>query len=178
MGSSIDKYLVNAGIDEYYLSYMSRCYSAEPKKKTGKSGNKSHKCCYPFTISLIRKMQPKVIIALGANVLEMLTNTSLNIDVVHGMPFYHRELNLYVIPTYSLSFLASTCSSANKKADLLFMDWFKADLKSAYNVLNQPSVRQSFPTVKSLTNPVDIEKYLTKLLSVEDFAWDIETAVS
>lgn len=178
MGASVDKYLAAAGINDYYLSYITKCHDAgSGKKSAGKKGSaKSRKFCYPLTIALIRKMQPKVIIALGSSVVEALANISVNPDVIHGMPLYHREFGLYIIPTYSLTFLASMTSKANKKADPVYIDWFAADVKKAAEVLNLPAPRINPPIVKTLTSPVDIEKYLTKLLTVDAFAWDIETA--
>ena len=178
MGASVDKYLAAAGITDYYLSYITKCHDAGTgKKSAGKKGSaKSRKFCYPTTVALIRKMQPSVIIALGTGVVEALANISVNPDVIHGMPLYHREFGLYIIPTYSLTFLASMTSKSNKKADPIYIDWFAADIKKAAEVSNWPKPRISAPIVKTLSSYVDIEKYLTKLLTVEAFAWDIETA--
>jgi uracil-DNA glycosylase family 4 len=162
-GKSIERYVVNAGIRSYYLSYMVKCHPDGKKLQTAK------KCCYPFTIALIREMKPRVIIAMGRDVLESLTKVFLDIGVARLKKFYHPELNAIIVPTYNPKIFL------NPKTDPLCKINFEIDLAFACQVASEGLPRSIISTPVSLKNPIEIEKYLKELLIAKDFAFDLET---
>lgn len=163
-GKSIEREVIQAGIRSYYLSYMVKCYPNEKKVATAK------KYCYPFTIALIKKMKPHVIVAMGRDVLESLIKISIDPDVTRGKQFYHPELKTIIIPTYNPRIFL------NDKTDPLYRVNFKEDLKLAAICASSPHPRPLIAKPRSLKDPVEIEAYLNELLIAPEFAFDIETA--
>jgi hypothetical protein len=92
----------------------------------------------------------------------------MNMEVAHGKCFYYPELNTTIIPTFHPAYLLRTRDQRLIKA---FMD----DLWIARNKASEPESRKILSTPVSLSDPIEIKKYLEYLLTVPSFSVDLET---
>jgi len=164
-GTSIERDLRNAGFENYMLAYMVKCFPNGKKLATANA------CCYPLTMEIIQAMKPKVIIALGAPVLAHLTKVALSEETARQKAFYHPELDTTIICTFNPKRYWGNNSD-------LTTAWFLEDLKFAYSEYKKPPIRKINSVPRTITNSKDVKEYLEHLLTVDVFAFDIETAVT
>jgi DNA polymerase-1 len=151
-----------------YISNAVRCRPTDTQGKNRKPTPTEIKCCYPFTIKLIKEIKPKVILTLGNIPTNQILNNNLGITVCRGKKFYHSELGAYVIPTYHPSYLART-------NDHILYSQFEEDLNLANSLIYSTPVRTVQAKPKSLVDPIEIKDYLTSILSKTAVAVDLET---
>jgi DNA polymerase-1 len=151
-----------------YLSNGVRCRSTDTQGKNRKPTPTEIKCCIPFTVQLIKEMQPKVIVTLGNIPTNQILNNNLGITVCRGKKFYHPEFKCYVIPTYHPSYLA-------RINDHILYTQFEEDLYLANSLVYTPPIRTIESRPSTLIDPVDINDYLKSILNKKAVAVDLET---
>lgn len=167
-GQILQTRLNRFGIDCFITNAVScRSMDADGKNKTPVPTN--IKCCNPFTVKLIKEIQPRVILTLGKIAMDqILNNLNINIGVVRGKQFYHPEYNAIIIPTYHPMYLGYA-------QDKLFYNQFEDDILLAHKLSHEPATRFLPSCPMSLKDPIEIENYLKSLLHVPVFSWDLET---
>lgn len=94
--------LDDAGIDadRVYMTSTVKCYPNQDKKKSDpKLLEKASKICAPeYLAEEVRRIQPKVIISLGAVAYYHFSHKA-GILKARGEPFWHEEYNAWVVPT-------------------------------------------------------------------------------
>lgn len=165
-GQFFQEKINSIGLD-CFISNAVRCWPHDGDKNKTPTP-KEIEYCKPFTLDLIDTMKPKVILAVGKIALQQLIKTNMNMEVAHGKCFYYPELNTTIIPTFHPAYLLRTRDQRLIKA---FMD----DLWIARNKASEPESRKILSTPVSLSDPIEIKKYLEYLLTVPSFSVDLET---
>jgi DNA polymerase len=91
---------VNLTYDDVYITNLVKCFVA-----AGKSLSKKWiDSCRPFLAEQIRLLNPYVIITLGADASQDLTDVDLPIGKLRGKILYYKDI--MIVPTYHPSYLA------------------------------------------------------------------------
>jgi len=166
-GKMLQHYLDQIGIN-CFISNAIRCHPIDESGNNRTPTPKEIDCCRAFTIELINKMKPKVIITIGKIALQQLIKIGLTIESARGKKMYFPELDTVIIPTYHPAYLMRT-------QDRLLYQHFVNDLILAKQIIDLPPQRKMKANARTLEDPVDIKKYLEELIEVPSFAFDLET---
>lgn len=166
-GKMLQHYLDQIGIN-CFISNAIRCHPIDESGNNRTPTPKEIDCCRAFTIELINKMKPKVIITIGKIALQQLIKIGLTIESARGKKMYFPELDTIIIPTYHPAYLMRT-------QDRLLYQHFVNDLILAKQIIDLPPQRKMKANARTLADPVDIKKYLEELVEVPSFAFDLET---
>ena len=167
-GQFLQHYLNYIG-SPYYLCNAVNCFPSTEKGSIRPPSLTEIECCRPFTIELIRRVKPKVIVALGTVAMKQIIKNNLGVVISRGKVFYHPEFDAYVISTYHPSFIL------RNPQETRYVTEFTSDLKLARDLLSKPPTRKVISKPKTLKDPVDIKKYLECVLTRDSVAIDIET---
>ena len=166
-GALLDQYLKHYNID-YYIDNAIRTRPTDSKGENRPPTPTEKDCCRAFTYELIDKMKPKVILVLGKVALSQLIKLNINTEYIRGKKIYVPELNCYIVMTLHPAYLM------RQKNKLLYQQ-FESDIQLASELIKNFSNRRVTTTPVSLSDPYDVKEYLTKLLTVPAFAFDLET---
>lgn len=159
--------VLNRNNISYFISNAVKCRPTKNGKNTTPTPTEI-KCCAPFTIKLIKEIEPTVIVTIGKIAMTQLLPLNLGITVARGKQFYHPELKAIIIPTYHPAYLG-------RANDRLLYQQFENDLKLAQRLVYRTPRRLISSTPVSLEDPIDIKNYLEHLLTAPAVAIDIET---
>lgn len=166
-GSLLQTHLSQLEIDCYIDNSVS-CRPSSPDGANRTPTPLEIECCRAFTMELILKMKPKVIIAVGKIAMVQLLKLGMGIEVARGQKFYIPEISATVVPTYHPSYLLRTNDSQ------LFNE-FVSDLRLAKQISELPQSRTIKSKPTALSDPVKIKNYLTELIECPSFSLDLET---
>ena len=166
-GQFLQPYLNALGFT-YFISNAQLCRSTDAEGNNKTPVAKHLDYCKASTIDLILRMKPKVIITLGKIALQQLVKLGTGIEVIHGKVLYHPELELYIVPTYHPAFIL-------RNQDQQYAREFKNDLEQAFILSTAPARRRIISTPTTISDTVEINKYLLKLKDVPAFVVDLET---
>ena len=162
------QHAINTNNLDCYISNAVKCRPIDEKGSNRTPTPTEIDCCRPFTTELILQMKPKVILAVGRIPMAQLLKLNLSMDVARGKPFYHSIFDTTVIPTYHPSYVQRT-------EDRRDFNNFMNDVKFAKEFAKKTKARRIESTPVTLKDPLDIENYLNKLVTVPAFAFDLET---
>jgi uracil-DNA glycosylase family 4 len=174
IGQKLQNYLNKLNV-QHYISTAIKCRPtkivqkpkgpvAENRTPTGRE----IQYCSAKTFELIDRMKPEVILALGSTPLNQLLQLGIGMGIARGRIYYHPQLECYVVPTWHPSYLAKT-------QDPIYEKQFYEDIRLAASLVAAPKTRRIASRPISLSSSLDIEKYLEKLKTVEELAFDLET---
>ena len=166
-GQLLDQYLKHYGI-EYYIDNAIRTRPTDSKGENRPPSNLEKDCCRAFTYELIDTMKPKVILVLGKVALNQLIKLAINTEYIRGKKIYVPELNCYIVMTYHPAYLM-------RQNNKLLYQQFESDIQLAGELIKSFSNRRINTVPRTLSDPCEIRDYLTKLITVPAFAFDLET---
>lgn len=167
-GAFLQHYLDHIG-SSYYLGNAVNCFAQNESGGIRVPSITEIECCKPFTVELIRRVKPKVIVTLGGVALKQLIKNNLGVVLSRGKVFYHPEFEAYIVPTYHPSFILRNPKETG------YVTEFTSDLKLARDLLSKLPTRKIVSKPKTLKDPVDIKKYLERVLTKDSITIDIET---
>jgi uracil-DNA glycosylase family 4 len=165
-GSYLQEKLNNLGVS-CFVSNAVRCRPVDSKGNNRTPTPSEIEYCRPFTIDLIQRMKPKVIMTVGRIPMSQLLKLNISMEVIHGKTFYHPELDTTIVPTYHPAYVLRT-------RDRKYANEFVYDLASIKNLIQISKSRKIESISVSLKDIIDIEAYLNKLCTVDAFSVDIE----
>ena len=186
----------NSGLSGYY-TYAIKCTPFGYKKIKVKKGEAKKKvdpsipqqkivkehtptesnCCKVFTIELIQKLKPKVVLCLGTPAMAHIMGFTLDPRTARNKAYYHPELNCHVIVTWdTTSLLRSQLPHEEKQYEKRYLSDFLDDLKIAHSLITKPQPRKIKAKPVHLSEAFDIIQYFNKLKASEAFSFDIETS--
>jgi len=163
-GKLLNMIIEDIGWDRSSLFLTNTCRCRPTNNRTPKAAE--IEACLPFLEEEISRIKPRVIIALGGTPLKALLNQR-RILSARGNPQWSAEYNAHVFPTVHPAFVLRNPN---------YFDVLKRDLESADVLLRTGRIGDcSDITVKHIDRLDDAINYLESLLSVKEFALDIET---
>lgn len=112
-GKLLNRILSKAGLDfsQIYTTHLIKCYlgSSEVLKESW------IEACFPYVIAQIAAVRPKIVIALGKDVVAALMGEdSKTLSVINGVMFKYSK-DISIMPTYNPSYLIKTGGQISPK---------------------------------------------------------------
>jgi uracil-DNA glycosylase family 4 len=166
-GKMLQYYLDQIGIS-CFIGNAIKCWPTDESGGNRTPTPKEIDYCRAFTLEIINEIKPRVIVTLGRIALQQLVKIGLSMESARGKKIYIPELDAIVIPTYHPAYLM-------RVNDNLLLQHFVNDLVLAKQTIDLPSQRKMKATPRTLSDPLEIQKYLEELVEVPSFAFDLET---
>ena len=175
-GKILDELLLKIGIarSDVFLDNVFKCRPPEHKSPTGVQVKK----CLPHLEATLRRVKPKVIIALGGTALRALTDID-GIMGWRGNVLYSRYYDCYIVPTYHPSVIYRDLHPLpfeERRASYYKYHLTLADFQLALNLLSSPLPKPIAGDYKTITDPKEAIDCLQGFNNPNnDVAVDIET---
>jgi len=160
----LKKYLQIVGLNDYYCTYLTKCYSGFSRTPIATEINE----CGKYLIEEINQIKPKTIILLGGGVLPFF-GIEGKITKIRGTPIWSEKFNCYLLPTYSPSYLNNFIDQSVQRRE------FCEDLNKALKIVNEGISQKLKVNYKYASTIQEVEQFTKELLQSEWFSVDIET---
>ena len=169
-GQILKKCASVVGISEGYYTYVVKCKPpVTPDGKLVKIGYSEMDACAQYLIDEIKRINPKVIVALGNTVLEFF-EIEKSITKARGIPIWDEEFKCYILPTYSPTYINNFTDMSSQRRE------FIEDLAKAYKIAYGEGIApKQEVSYKCASTIAEVEWMTNQLLQTDIFSADTET---
>ena len=163
-GQLLKRGLKSVGIENAFFTYLCKC---KPEFKQVPTAVEI-KECGKYLREEIERIKPAVIVTLGSIATKFFKVTGA-ISQVRGIPILSEELNCYILPTYSPTYINNFVDAAKQKRE------FIQDLGKALTISRGEQKDPVTVNYECASTVAEVKKFTSNLLNSDWFSADTET---